>query len=536
MARTIRRRPSKAATPSVPLSPTHLRAEEFANRISNTIPFPTTVVEKAPPAPSTAAMKTAQAYVDPSRLISRNLFTPYNPSLLVSRKGLSIFDEMKRDEQVKSALAFKKSAVISAGWEVVSPGDEEDDWEVTRFVRDCFEQFAGGWQAVLQKMLRALDYGFSTCEKVFAEGTGAFEGKLVLDRLVELKPHYVDFVTDASGKVAAIEQMNVAGQTGDGRYHPSKFVCYVHDREFENAYGKSDLEAAYRPWWIKDNTYKWFAVMLERYGMAPLFALYDPNQYQGNTLEELKKVVRNIQNATMGIIPRTNGAEGLEFYSQNLAGSSKEIFLSAMGRFDSDIGKALLQPSMLGFVQESGAYGATSGGSMARSNISWRSFLMIIEEIQRDVASAGVNSQIIPQLCDLNFPGLKSYPLFRFLRLDNETEADLFRTWSELVAGKVVNRIEDDEQHIRKQLGFPPNDDPVLEALPGDAAMKAKAEADAKAEKEGGAFGPGEENEKPMPVDEKELSDEMRAFAEENAGVWYSVDGAFVCFAKESLA
>ncbi len=812
MARTIRRRAS-AAKPSVPLPPTHLRAEEFASRISGAIPFPTAVAERAPAAPSNAVMRTAQAYVDPSRLISRNLFTPYNPSLLVSRKGMAIYDEMKKDEQVKSALAFKKTAALSAGWEVVSPGDQPDDWEVTTFVRDAFTQFKGGWHTALKKMLRALDYGYclhgdtlihtlngnvkiselvgqrpwvfswdgervrlgqatrvwltkrdaqcvrvsyfwyaggkrlmsdivctpehpimlrdgtyrkagdlraddrlmpfsqkatgeraflqvargygrsvwrrrshwvmeelghavaktnhvhhenghklddrpenlrvmdgrshaaehsarwfaeatpeqraqrsqrirearaahadelsamiseanrkswadpvvrakriagmlgkqhhsgwkhsdaarekisaakrayweakrqpdnhtvisvdpagtadvydmevpgfhnfsannivvhnSVTEKVFADGQGVFEGKLVLDRLVELKPHYIDFTTDASGKVKSIDQMPVAGQQGNGSFHPLKFVHYVYDKEFENAYGKADLEAAYRPWWIKDNAYKWFSVMLERYGMSPLFAMYDPNQYSGNTLEELKKVVRNIQNATMGIIPRQNGNEGLEFWSQNLAGNSKEIFLSAMGRFDSDIAKALLQPTMLGFAQESGAYGPTSGGSLARSNVSWRSFMMVVEELQRDLADDAINGQIIPQLCDLNYAGLKSYPVFRFMRLDNETEADLFRMWSELVAGKIVNRIEDDEQHIRKQLGFPPNDAPVLEELPGDALSKAKAEAPEPM--------PGE---KPIPVDEKELSEAMRAFAEENDGVWYAVDGAFVC-------
>jgi hypothetical protein len=522
--RVVRRRQSAVID-------TALRAAEF--RTSNTIPFPTTG-ERAPGAPSLAAMRTAQAYVDPSRLISRNMFTPYNPSLLVARKGLGIYDEMKKDEQVKSALAFKKAAVVAAGWEIVSPGDQEDDWEVTTFVRDCFDQFKGGWHDALKKIMRALDYGYSVSEKVYADGAGVFEGKLVLERIVELKPHYIDFVTDASGKVVAIEQMPVAGASSkDGRFHPVKFIHYVHDREFENAYGKSDLEAAYRAWWVKDNCYKWLAIMLERYGMAPLFAMYDPNQYSGAVLEELKKVVKNIQNATMGIIPRQNGAEGLEFWSQNLAGQSKEIFLSAMGRFDSDIGKALLQPSMIGFVQESGAYGATSGGSMARSNISWRSFLMVVEEVQRDLADGAINTQIIPQLCDLNFPNLKSYPLFRFMRLDNEMEADLFRMWSELVAGKVVNRIEDDEQHIRKQLGFPPNDDPVLEELPGDAAMKAKADADAKAEKEGipkpGAAAP-------KPVDEKELSDEMRAFADEHDAAWYEVDGEFVCYAAEREA
>ena len=485
---------------------------------------------KAPPPPSLEAMKTAEAYVDPSRLITAQMFVPYNPSVLVTRKGLAVFDAMSIDEAVKAALAFKILAVLSGGWEVVSPGDEEDDWEVTTFVRDAFDYFPGGWNSVLKKFLRALRYGYSCCEKVYAERErGPLKGKLVLDRLVELKPHYLDFITDASGKVEAIKQMPITGPTkNDGVFPPEKFVHYVYDREFENAYGKSDLEAAYRPWWVKDSAYKWLAILLERYGIPPLFAMYNPNDYQAANLEELKKVVKNIQAASMGIIPR-NSKEGLEFWSQNLAAGSHELFTASLARFDADIAKALLQPSLTGFAQESGSQGAQSGGSLARANVSWKSFMMVVSELQSDVATNAVNSQIIPQLCDLNYPNLKAYPLFRFARLDDEAEVELFRLWSELVTGKVVGRIEDDERHIRKSLGMPENDAPTLEELPGDAAAKAKAEA----LKKGINLDAKQPGAKPTKVPVEELSEEMRAFAEENDAEWVLLDGHPVCFAAD---
>ncbi len=486
---------------------------------------------KAPPPPTLDAMKTAEAYVDPSRLITAQMFVPYNPSVLVTRKGLAVFDAMSLDEAVKAALAFKILAVLSGGWEVVSPGDEEDDWEVTTFVRDAFDHFPGGWNSALKKFLRALRYGYSCCEKVYAErDRGPLKGKLVLDRLVELKPHYIDFVTDASGKVEAIKQMPITGPgSNDGLFSPEKFVHYTYDREFENAYGKSDLEAAYRPWWVKDNAYKWLAILLERYGIPPLFAMYDPNQYQAANLEELKKVVKNIQTASMGIIPR-GSKDGLEFWSQNLVAGSHALFMAALARFDADIAKALLQPSLTGFAQESGSQGAQSGGSLARANVSWKSFMMVVRELQSDVATNAVNSQIIPQLCDLNYPNLKAYPLFRFARPDDEAEVELFRLWSELVTGKVVNRVEDDERHIRKALGMPENDAPTLEELPGDAAAKAKAEA-LKKGIDPGAQQPGAKPKK-VPVDE--LSEEMRAFADENDAEWVLLEGHPVCFAVET--
>ncbi len=472
-----------------------------------------------PPSPTGSMLKNALAYVDPTRLISAQMFVPYNPSVLVTRRGLSIFDQMGLDEQVKAALSFKILAVIASGWEVVSPGDQEDDWEVTTFVRDCLTYFPGGWNDALKKFLRALRFGYSVTEKVYAEReSGPLKGKLALDRLVELKPHYIDFETDASGKVGAIIQLPSAGQKGEGGYSPAKFVHYVYDREFENPYGKSDLEAAYRAWWTKDNAYKWYAILLERYGIPPLFALYNANEYQGPDLEQLKKVVKNIQAATMGIIPR-GSKDGLEFWSQSLAAGSQDLFSSALARFDADIAKALLQPSLTGFAQESGSQGAQSGGSLARANVSWRSFMMVVREIQEDLAANAVNSQIIPQLCDLNYSGLKSYPVYKAGRLDDDKELELFKVWKELVDGRVVNRIEDDETHIRKAFGMPENDSPVLEPLPAIGI-------DGKPDKGRGGQEPGAD---PKKVPEDEQTAEMRQFAEENDAEWVLLNGHPVC-------
>lgn len=470
-----------------------------------------------PPAPTEQELLTGEAYTDPSRIFPSSIFTPYNPSELVTRKGIEIFERMYQDEQVKAALNFKILSVLAGGWEIVSPGDQEEDWEVTAFVRDAFTHFPGGWNSALKKMLRGVKYGFSANEKVFARREeGPLAGRVTLDRLVECKPRYIDFLTDKSGTVEAVRQMpigvNINESTRpDGVFSPLKFVHYVHDKEFENPYGRSDLEAAYRPWFVKDNVYKWYGMLMERYGIPPLFALYDPKKYQGADLESLKKVIRRIQAATMGMIPRTN-KDDLELWSQSIAAGSYELFVAALARFDADIAKALLQPSLVGFAQESGNKGAQSGGSLARANISWKAFMMVVKELQEDISANAVNSQIIPQLCDLNFAGLKSYPLFQFARLDDEKELELFRLWSDLVKGGIVMRIEDDERHIRKSLGMPENEDVTLAPLPGATEPDADEEG--------------------KPIKDEDQTEEMRQFASANDGEWRLVMGHPMCFRK----
>lgn len=460
---------------------------------------------------SGADLMTAEAYIDPSRLIASRLFIPYNPSVLVSRKGLNIYDQMKMDEQVKATLSFKKLAALSPGWEVTSPGDQDEAWEVTAFVRDVFNHLPGGMDGALKKIMLGLDYGYSVTEKIYEQGTGMFEGKVVLAKLNSIKPHYIDFRQDEFGVLLSLIQRLVPGQSAakEEELPVDKFVLYTHDCEFENPYGRSDLEACYRPWWVKDNAYKWLAVMLERYGMPPLFLFYDQNAYQGAQLDELKKIVRNIQNATMGIIPRAT-KDSAEFAKLEMASAAKEVFLSALGRFDSDIAKGMLMPTHVGMTTETKEQGA---GSYARSNVHFKMFMYVISELQRSVSTTAVNTQIIRQLCDLNYPGLKSYPHFGFLSVDDETELELFKTWTEMVSGKVVNRIEDDERHIRKSLGFPVNDSIVIEDLPSDALAAAKG---------GAEVPPGDQ------------SKAMQEYAEENDGVWIYAGGHQVCVSRNA--
>lgn len=487
----------------------------------------------APPKePSKKQLQNPEALVDPSRLVAGWNLQPYNPSWLVTRKGLAIYDQMKRDEQVKAALKFKKSSVLAAGWEVVSPPEEAEDWEVTLFVRDALTRIQGGWNATLYNVLSGLEYGFSIGEKVYKEvEVGEWTGKLQLDRIQSLKPHYLDFIVDEFGQLQGIRQqmLHAAGSGPERLLAPAKFVYYTHEFEFGNFYGSSDLEAAYRPWWVKDNAYKWLAVTLERYGMPPLFAMYDPQAYQGAQIEELKKVVRNIQNATFGVLPRSHG-DALEFWSQELGGQSSSIFLSALQRFDEHIARALLVPSMLGVSSDEG-----KTGSLARSQEHAASFLRIIEQIQQNISTMVVNAQIIPQLCDLNWGELGSYPQFRFLPFSDEKRLEVMATWSELVTGKIVGRVEDDEVHIRKVMGFPENESVKLEPLPGDAALDVKKELgkkglDANGNPAFGGKGDGKNpfgKKAPKEVPAQDQTAEMQQFAEENNAVWLETeDGA----------
>ena len=46
---------------------------------------------------------------------------PFNPDLLVGKKGLKIYREMRLDDQIKAVLYIKKLAVVFPSWKI-APG------------------------------------------------------------------------------------------------------------------------------------------------------------------------------------------------------------------------------------------------------------------------------------------------------------------------------------------------------------------------------------------------------------------------------
>lgn len=386
---------------------------------------------------------------DPLRLFPQQMFAQYNPSVLVTRKGMAVFDEMRRDDQIKAALLFKKHAVIATGWEIVSPKGEAEDWEITQFVDDELTHIAGTLDSILLEMLSALDYGYSVTEKVFRQTEGNMIGYASLKTR---KPHSFEFESDEFGNLTQ-NGLWQETPTGIRKLDPSKFVIYSYQKEFSNWYGTSDLESAYRAWWTKDNAYKWLAMYLERFGVPPLFMFYDPKKYTAPQQDALQTVLQNLQASTVGLIPRTH-KDSIEPWSPEIATQVSSVFMPSLDMFNQDIARALLMPGLLGMTPDKGT------GSFARAKVHFDVFVMMVEYLRAEVAETIMNEQIVRPLVDLNFAvDQDKYPTFKLLPLTDEIRVDLLKTWAELVNAGVVLSTFEDEQHIRGITEFPKRDE-----------------------------------------------------------------------------
>lgn len=366
-------------------------------------------------------------------------FYRYTPDTLASRKGLRIYDKMLEDDQIKAALALKTHAVMATGWHIEPADGTPDSAEPAALVTYAFEKMEGNLQEDILEVLSALTFGFSISELVFATyDDGPFKGKVGLRKLATRRPHDFEFVPDAYDNL-----LDDGIKHGPNRYPRGKFAIFSNMPTFNNHYGTSDLRAAYRHWWAKDNTLKFWAIWAERFGVGTAAARFTSGVPPAS-VEELKKILKNLQAPTSIVVP-----DGVTFETPfNAAGAGWQAFRAAIDHYDLAIARSILLPAQSGFTAEPGA------GSFAKAKAQFNAFLLVVEKLRQDLQETVLGEQVIRPLIDLNYE-VDNYPKFRFNAFTEEDTAQLLAAFVNAVSAGVVGKTPEDEIHVRSVLGFP---------------------------------------------------------------------------------
>ena len=380
----------------------------------------------------------------------------WNPDELVRRKGgLGVYDRMAEDEQVKACLMLKKSAVVGPGWRIEPGGETPADEALAEQISDDLQSLHGTFEDALLEVLSGLTYGFSLTEKVWRlDG-----GRVRLAALKARAPHHLEFAQDPFGNVTWIEQRS-SGRT-QPQLPPDKFIHYVNSPEFSNPYGRSDCREAYAPWWHKSMWRQWAAIFGEQLAV-PIPKGTHPRAAAGPSVSAFLDKLEKLQARTAFTLP-----EGWDVSLIESQRNVREVFVAMLDRLDLAICKAMLMPDKIGT-----AGGAVEAGSFALAKEQMGAFYFVLTLIARRL-EATIQEQLIVQMAALVAPAADP-PTFRLNPLTEENKQAITTLWNASVGAGTVLPDFEDENHVRRLLGFP-------EIEPEERARR-QAERDARAQ------------------------------------------------------
>lgn len=370
---------------------------------------------------------------------------------LINRRGYGIYAEMLTDEQVKAVVQFKNDALLAPEWELVYPPhsalDADEQQRRIDALREALGLMRGSFVDALTFVMSARVYGFSMTEKVYESVKIGGRNFVTLNSLLPRSADTFHFFTNAHGTLQKIEQ-HVNGKIL--AVNPDLFVHYAHNPEEDRYYGLSDLRAAYRAWYAKDEATKLYLQYLSRFagGFASIeqsdTSALIPGSAEHTAIQSMLANFRS----TMGVILPRGTSLKID------APATTAEFREALTMFDLQIAKALLIPNLLGISH------SDQTGAYAQSQTQLETFFWTLNRDARRLEDC-VNEQIIRDICGQNYSG-GDFPLFRFKPMSQDSIRWAVDRWTQLVTAKAVQPSDRDDAHVRALLEFPPaqkNDD-----------------------------------------------------------------------------
>lgn len=395
-----------------------------------------------------------------SILYDKSQFKPYNPAQLYQKRGdYSLYDLMREDDQVHSALTIKKNTILGTDWYIDSDNEKiKEFWEIS--LKELFSDDDGHtFENVLFEKLTALDYGFSLSE-IIPESINIpkIDNKpyWILKNLKTKPPHSFELFTDNYGNLSKILQWGTNGEQIE--INANKVALFTHQGEFGNPYGRSDLNiSVYRSYWSKDNIIKFLNIALERFG-SPLLKGTHPDSISSDDRERFLRMMKNVMTKTAFTMPN-----GFDITTIGGGGSISGAFDSAIDKHNLMIARAILIPDLLGFSgkqSESGGLGGNMGG------MQYGAFVAMCKRINRELVAL-INRRIIKPFTKYNF-GEKADAELKFRHQTKEEEIKTAKVFFEFIkTGKysptknqlewVMNILDaptddmDDEQETQEQ-------------------------------------------------------------------------------------
>jgi len=328
----------------------------------------------------------------------------YNPEII----DVETFDLMRRDSQLAIGLSLIKLPIQSLPWQV-----QCEDEDVKKTVEWALKKV---WKDLMKSTLLAVDYGFSSHEKVWERGEVKIssvnrEGKEQVHHKGDLvwfkkiKPHHpatIKMVFDETQNLIEVHQ-EATGMGKQVELPVRKVFLFTHDKEFGNPFGVSRLKNAYKVWYWKELLYQFMMQYFERRGVPPTIGTAPPGKStdssgaQIDNLELSLRMASSLVSSSIAVVPyQANKETGenmwkLEILKDDARGP---MFTDALNHLDVRCLRAL-------FIPESIA--SQSGGGFAAASVHADLFLMSEKGLIEDVEEA-IDTQLVVPFIEANYP------------------------------------------------------------------------------------------------------------------------------------
>ena len=315
----------------------------------------------------------------------RDITRPYVGPLLIPQDTVlqdlgqdwARYEELLRDDQVKSCFQQRRLAVVSREWEVVPGGERRADRKAADFLREVLERI--DWDGVTDKMLYGLFYGFAVAECLWARD-GAY---VTLDRIKVRKQRRFRFAPD--GWLRLLTVSNPMGEPVPAR----KFWWFSTGADNDDEpYGLGLAHHVYWPVFFKRHGIRFWMVFLEKFGMPTAKGSYP----SGATEEEKRRLLEAlaaIQTDSAVIVPESMQVDLIE-----AARRGTVDYNALCDRMDAAIAKVILSQTMT----------TDPGSSRAQAQV----HMEVRDEVVKadaDLVCQSFNQTVARWITEWNFPG-----------------------------------------------------------------------------------------------------------------------------------
>ncbi len=332
--------------------------------------------------------------IDITRGYTGLLLTPFD-SVLRNRGGdLSIYQQVRSDEEVKATFGQRQSAVVKCEWRVDAGGDRLKDRYAAKWLQQQLVKCR--WDNVTEKMLFGVFYGYAVAEIIY----GVEEGKIGISAVKVRDRRRFRYGKD--GDLRLLTQASMfEGIPCERPYFWDFCTGADHDDE---PYGLGLAHWLYWPVLFKRNGIKFWLTFLEKFGMPTGMGKYDADA-SDEERARLLAATRAIHQDSGVIIPK-----GMELSLLEAARSG-----SADYRTLHDTMNAAIQKATLGQTATTQGTPGKLGNEDQQGQVKDD-----IVKADADLVCESFNERVVPQLMAWNFPDAELPRVWRVTEQDED--------------------------------------------------------------------------------------------------------------------